>query len=490
MIDISQIDGYVWAICVIVLLVIIGYIISYRSVVDNDSFCGIYLDNNATMRPYDSVVSRMANSAYLGNGSATHANKARHVITDANHYLRTAFGVCTKWPVVWTSGASEANNLFIRGIIDRYWRDAYTKANISLCSIPMPHIILSSIEHKTSLEAVGEMAAMGRVIVTVVSPDLTTGRIEPHTVAMAIEQLKSDTTTPLSNNPLIAISIMHANNETGNINDVVSISMLAVGAGAAFHTDCAQSFGKMPPRGPWPAGLKLAISISMHKIGGPSGLGALLLSPALDEAGLVPQISGSQMSGRRGGTENIAAIAGAETAMRLCFEQRASKNERLFNMRNTIVSLLSDTYPTGDVRDYTIGVNADTPAEKYAIMMPGVGPNAPNRWLIELLYITNLRPNLSLPNTLLLSIVKHAPMNKHFCNIRLKADLAKQGVIVSIGSACNSKTAEPSHVLTAFQLPYIVRCGVIRISLGDLNTIDQCYEFVNKFARCVDNQIN
>jgi len=443
------------AVCIIALLVWL-YTSNHP-----DAFGGIYFDNNATMRPYDEAVRAVTAASYLGNGSSTYATAARNIIVDASYQVREVLGVCAKWPVIWTSGASESNNLFLRGVLDNYWYRVGTGGIV-------PHLILSSIEHKTSLLAVEQFAILGRATVTLVGP--INGFIEPADIAAAI--------TPNT----LAISVMHANNETGILNNVADIAAIAHEHNIIFHTDATQSLGKVPPR-LWPSGSKIAISASMHKIGGPTGVGCLVLSPGMN---IIPQITGSQNSGMRGGTENIAGIAGAKTAIKLCHEMRAVKNDRLFAMRNTIAALIADKFPVGRTSDYTDAAMAANATDEWT---PNAGIGYNDEWVAEILFLTPLEVGMALPNTLLLAVVKHAPIDEHFCNIRLKHDLADDGVIVSIGSACNTKSSEPSHVLMALKLPYIVRCGVIRVSLGDMNTIDQCYEFVNKFTSAVHRQL-
>ena len=94
------------------------------------------------------------------------------------------------------------------------------------------------------------------------------------------------------------------------------------------------------------------------------------------------------------------------------------------------------------------------------------------------------------PNTLLFSIVKVHDRRpyENFCNIRLKRELGDLGALISIGSACNTKAAEPSHVLTEMKAPFTIRCGVIRISLGDYNTIDECKQLCDLLINRIDSQ--
>jgi cysteine desulfurase len=92
-----------------------------------------------------------------------------------------------------------------------------------------------------------------------------------------------------------------------------------------------------------------------------------------------------------------------------------------------------------------------------------------------------------LPNTLALAVVKHT--GRRFCNVTLKKDLADMNVIVSIGSACSSGSGKKSHVLVAMQIPDIIMCGVIRISVGDQNQSYEVDEFIEKFKRCVNKQL-
>jgi cysteine desulfurase len=283
---------------------------------------------------------------------------------------------------------------------------------------------------------------------------------------------------------------MHVNNEIGVVNDIAQIAKAAQSRGIPFHTDAVQSIGK------WPIAMAQsgqeidALSLSFHKLYGPTGIGALVVSPRVAKLlGKTPQICGSQNSGLRGGTDNVSGIAGSSESMRVTFKHRCAKNKHLMDMKARIIQTLVGFFKFGKIDRY-VG-KPDT----FAVMGPDrSGQEHKRNWNGEIVFLGPTlgcgMPNLgkTSPNTLLMSFVKYGPLEQHFCNVRLKHELWESGIIVSIGSACNTANPQPSHVLKELRLPYIVRCGVIRVSLGDYNTIDECDQFCRKLIELVQRQ--
>jgi cysteine desulfurase len=421
----------------------------------------IYLDNNATTKPHPEVIKAVAQHANLGN--ASNSDAARRVLAKSSQDILEGL---PNRRVIFTSGASESNNLFLRGMVDAFHLSLLTKPSFSKSSDTLPHLIIADTEHKTSIECVKQLAALDRAEITLL-PCRNDGTIDPMVVAYAI---KPNT---------IVISVMHVNNETGGINDIASIGKIAAAHNITFHTDIVQSYAKL--LNPEDLHDIDALSVSFHKIHGPTGVGALIIKPRLIPIlQKAPQISGSQNEGIRGGTENIAGIAGAATAVQLSNAAQISTYQHVEKLKNMLVTHLLNQYKLEK-----FSALAGTPDETE-----WMGPQDGKVSIIFLGPITwDGTPDRerSSPYTLLVSFIKHSPMASHFCNIQLQKDLNDAGAIVSIGSACNG--GAPSHVLKAMRAPFIVRCGVIRISPGAYNTEAEIKKFCQLLDICVAKQL-
>jgi cysteine desulfurase len=406
----------------------------------------LYFDNNGTTKPHPETIKAMTNAFQMGNASTAYA-------TEAKDTLKKCKDLIQKWVqspsvVVFTSGASESNNLIIRSMVDKWWLEKQSK----------PHIVISAIEHKTSISCCQELERLNRADFTTVEPT-PEGFIEPQTVRTAI-RLNT-----------CLVSIMHSNNELGSINDIKTIAQICQSAKVPFHTDATQSFGKNSiPMDDW--GIS-ALSASFHKLHGPPGLGVLVLDPYLVQSGFPPQISGTQNFGIRGGTENMPAIAGALKTMEITFKNRSKKNQAMQKKVAIIKDCLKKHYTEQSFREY-VGKS-----DNYSPLGAKDSP----------LNIVFLTPQNAIPNTLMFSITKNGPKNQHFCNVTLKKDLMDDGAIVSIGSACNTSSSGPSHVLMAIKAPYIIRCGVIRVSLSDYTTEKECKELCKKLVKNIKKQV-
>jgi cysteine desulfurase len=454
------------AIAIVILLILVLWYVGRKNTV----FDNIFFDNNGTTQPHKEVVREMASNAWLGNASSSYAWVAKKKLDD----LRASV---LKWcranhhKVIITSGASEANNMLIRSMVDHHWRVKPTKGNgISA----KPHIILSSIEHKTSIECAMLLSEEGRVDVSFVNPDIR-GNINPKDVNAAI------------NARTILISIMSANNEIGNLFPVQEIAAIAASKEIPFHTDAVQTFGKYQPNLKHPLS---CLSMSFHKMHGPQGIGVLVLDNNLADQ-LESQIAGSQNFYLRGGTENIPAVAGALKAMQITLADRAKKNQKMLDMKRRIMMKLTKEFMLIDFDKFAkktdeAGLALASKPVNYDVMR-GHKPREPKGLVVlgpvdKFGMPDHTKTN---PNTLLLSVINMRKGNspyERFCNIKLKSDLAADNAIVSIGSACQTGEEGPSHVLENIKAPFIVRCGVVRISLGDYNTMAQVDSFCKKFV--------
>ncbi len=259
----------------------------------------IYLDHMSTT-PIDPRVRELmiaylggAESNTFGNANSPHyyGYEAKNAIELAREKVASLVH-CDPLGIVWTSGATEANNLAIKGIANFYQRQGR-------------HIITSTIEHKSVIECCQYLATQGFEI-SYLKPS-SDGLIDP----MQLEKLiRRDT---------ILISLMHANNEIGTIQKIEKIGAIAQARGVLFHVDAAQSAGKIPlDLKKWPIDL---MSFSAHKIYGPKGIGALYIrtNPRLH---LVPLLhGGTQENSRRAGTLATHQIVGMGEAFSIAQRQ-------------------------------------------------------------------------------------------------------------------------------------------------------------------------
>ncbi len=337
-----------------------------------------YLDHNATTPVRPAAAAAMAQIlSECGNPSSVHraGRLARQRLEAARAAVAQAIGLPEGGTVVFAGGGTEANQLALFGT-------------------GRARILRSAIEHDSVREAVPE------AIQIPVEPG---GTIE----LAALEEL-------LREGPAL-VSVMAANNETGVIQPMAEIVRLAHAAGALVHCDAIQAVGKIPfDMAALGADL---VSVSAHKLGGPTGIGALALAPGLQ---LQPrQRGGGQERGMRAGTENLPGIVGFATAITAAIAE-LSRYAELADLRDAMErSLLA--------------------IEPEAVRFGAARPRLPNTSSIAL-------PGLA-------------------SELQVMAlDLA--GVGVSAGSACSSGKVKPSHVLEAMGAGPELARAAIRISLG------------------------
>lgn len=395
----------------------------------------IYLDNNATTKlcPEAKVAMvKWLEARANPSSDSVISIKSRQLIDGASKFMLKHCGTTDKkYTVLWTSGASESNCLILRSVAEAF----------KLHKGITPHIITSATEHKSIIQCCNSLQNAGTASITFIEPNAY-GCVSPTLVASAIT----------SNTALV--SIMAANNEIGCINNIKEIGKLVHSKEVPFHTDAVQVFGKY--RILLPKSNVDALSMSFHKVYGPMGLGMLIINNQLIEGyGLKGQISGTQQKSLRGGTENVPAIAGAVASIQATFNNRNEKNKKLLKLKKQIIYELEQELPRGSYKRYFA---KDAPTENEFILL---GPE-------------DGFTNQTLPNTLLLAFVKNKEFEgkefKRLCNTKIKTDLNKKGIIVSIGSACSTSSEKASHVLYAIKAPDKIRQGVIRVSLSDSNT--------------------
>jgi len=266
----------------------------------------IYLDYAATapLDPEVVAVMRECLEREFANPSSQHpaGRRARAVVEAARAQVAARVGAAPQH-IVFTSGATEANNLALLGML-------------SPRGGSRPHLVTSRIEHKSVLDTARALEQAG-VAVSYVEADAA-GHVVPGSVAQAI---RADT---------VLVSIMHVNNETGVIQDIPAIGALCRERGVRLHVDAAQSIGKLPlTLGKAPIDL---CSLTAHKVCGPKGVGALYVAPGV---ALVPQMhGGEQERGLRAGTLATHQIAGMGRAYELAAPER--EGPRLAALRDDL----------------------------------------------------------------------------------------------------------------------------------------------------------
>ncbi len=422
----------------------------------------IYFDYNATTMMSQETKSAMMHWCNHGNPSSGYpaAKEAREMMYQFREWLGKlcGFDPCCKeerdnehptiqlpsqYKILFTSGASESNCTILQSVTMSYaWARNTT-----------PHVIMSAIEHKSLYDMATKLSERGIITVDFIAPT-PSGHVKPQDIERAI----------IANPNTCIVICMHANNETGAINDIDAIGAIAHAHGVPFHCDTVQTFGKIKIN---PAKSCIdSFSISFHKIGGPPGCGVLVIKQQLISGyKMLPLIFGTQNEGLRGGTENLPGIGSAFSACRQFTINRAAKNTEISIIKEYIMVEIGKYFRT---RQYTNYYKSGSDSDVEVVFLSG-------------------NTKYYLRNTILLSVVKkHKPS---FCNTELKDELYKRGFIVSVGSACNTSSKSASHVLYAMNADELIRKGAIRISLGDSNILSEGEKFVREFIGAVNKQL-
>jgi cysteine desulfurase len=369
----------------------------------------VYLDWNATapLRP-EAREAMAAAWDHSGNPSSVHAEgrQARGLVEQARATIAGAVGALPR-NIVFTSGGTEANALALAPGLRRG------------SAFPVKRLLVSAIEHASVLAGGRfQLETIGTVGVT------SAGLLDLDRLRAMLEGAS----------PAL-VSVMLANNETGAVQPVVEAGEIVHSAGGLLHVDAIQAFGKIPfDINAMNADL---VTLSAHKIGGPKGVGALVLAEGLPGPEALLR-GGGQELGRRAGTENVAGIAGFGAAAKAAMAVLEKDAIRLRNLQSRLENGLRQT--------------------------PGV--------MVFAEAVTRL------PNTTLFTLPG------------LKAETAVigfdlSGIAVSSGSACSSGKVQPSHVLEAMGFGPDLAQGAVRLSLGWSTSdadVDRCLEAWRKLA--------
>ncbi|MFF3155788.1 cysteine desulfurase family protein [Streptomyces sp. NPDC057910] len=363
-----------------------------------------YLDHAATTPMLPEAVQAMtAQLTATGNASSLHAagRRARRTAEEAREDLAASLGARPS-EVVFTAGGTEADNLAVKGL---YWarRDADPRR---------VRVLASPVEHHAVLDAVHWLAEHEGATVEYLPVDAQ-GRVHPEVLRAAIERDPDD---------VALATVMWANNEIGTIMPVSELAAVAREFEVPLHADAVQAFGQLDVD--FAASGLAAMTVSGHKIGGPYGIGALLLGR---EYTPVPVLhGGGQERHVRSGTLDVPAIAAFAVAGRLAAERRGTFARETGGLRDRLVEAVHKAVP-----DAILGGDPD-PAGRL-------------------------------------------PANAHFTFPGCEGDsllllLDAQGIECSTGSACTAGVAQPSHVLLATGTDPELARGTLRFSLGHTST--------------------
>ena len=365
-----------------------------------------YLDHAATTPMLPEAVEAMTRQlVQVGNASSLHraGRAARRVVEESRETVAQALGARPS-EVIFTSGGTEADNLAVKGI---FWsRRAADPRRV--------RILASAVEHHAVLDCVDWLARHDGAEPVFLEVDVL-GRVRPETVRAAIEA------DPES---VALVTVMWANNEVGTVQPVAEIVAIAHAYGIPVHCDAVQAVGQLPVD--FAASGLDAMSVSGHKLGGPIGVGALLVARDLT---LTPVLhGGGQERDLRSGTLDTPAIAGFAAAVRQAVDTQPQRASQLVELREDLIQRV-----LGGVPDAVL--NGD----------PGVG------------------------------VDQRLPGNAHFAFPGCEGDallmlLDARGVECSTGSACTAGVARPSHVLLAMGSDDERSRGTLRFSLGHTST--------------------
>ena len=363
----------------------------------------VYLDHAATTPMLRLAIAAYADAmAVVGNPASIHSQgqNAKRMLEEAREKVAASVG-CDPIEVVFTGSGTEAVNLAIKGL---FWARA-----------PRTRILVPGGEHHATLDSVEWLERHDGAVVEWLPLD-SVGRVDLAAVERAIATNPED---------VALVTLLAANNEVGTVQPVAAVAALAAAHGIPVHVDAVSAYGHLSiDFGSLGAAGVSMVSVSAHKIGGPVGIGALVLSR---RASVVPLIhGGGQQRQVRSGTQDVAAAVSFAVAASAAVHDLPGQNARLAALRDRLVA----------------GVRAAVPA---AVLN---GDPAPSGRL---------------------------PGNAHFTFPGCEGDsllflLDAAGVSVSTGSACQAGIPEPSHVLRAMGRSEVEARGALRITLGHTTT--------------------
>lgn len=369
-----------------------------------------YLDHAATTPVLPEVMAAMLQAmSQTGNASSLHSagRSARRRVEESREAIAAALGARPS-EVLFTSGGTESDNQAVAGIY-RARRAADPVRR---------RIIAGAVEHHAVLDTVEFLASTEGALVSWLEVD-DFGRVHADTLAAAIAENPAD---------VAVVTVMWANNEVGTVNPVRELAAVAHGHGIPFHTDAVQALGQLPLD--FGRSGADALTVTGHKVGGPTGSGLLLLRR---DAVVVPLMQGGgQERGVRSGTLDVAGIAGLAVAVQDAVDHRAERAAKLIGLRDELVAAVTAVVPNAVLS----GDPGQSLVDDGPSRLPG---NAHLRF-----------PGCEGDSLLML--------------------LDARGIECSTGSACTAGVARPSHVLLAMGVDEQAARGALRFSFGHTST--------------------
>ena len=376
----------------------------------------VYMDNNATTRVAPEVLEVMLPyfSDLYGNPSSMHSfgGQVGKELTDAREQIANLIGASPD-EIIFTSCGTESDSTAILSALQAFPEKR--------------HIVTTRVEHpavKNLCENIDKLTGHKHKVTQL--PVDREGMLD---LQRYEESLTDDTAI---------VSVMWANNETGVVFPVAAMAEIAKNRGILFHTDAVQAVGKIPINLKKNSSIDF-LSVSGHKLHASKGIGVLYVRRGTPFAPFL--IGGHQEHGRRGGTENVAAIIGFGKACQLAGDRMQDENTRVKGLRDKLEQGLLDTIPHS---------------------------------------MLNGHKTERLPNTTSVSFefVEGEAILLH---------LDRFGICASSGSACTSGSLEPSHVLRAMGVPFTAAHGSIRFSLSVYNTEDEVNFVLEKLPPIIAN---
>jgi len=386
----------------------------------------IYMDNHATTPIDPRVLEAMMPYLTTAFGNAASRNhlygwEAEAAVDEARDRVAALLGAMSA-EIVFTSGATESNNLAIIGAA-RHYRE---KGN---------HVVTGATEHKAVLDSCKELEREG-FEVTVLAPD-STGQVSPDQVA---EALTART---------VLVTLMLANNEIGTVHPLRAIAAICRARGVLVHSDAVQGVGKIPFD---VSDFRVDLaSITAHKIYGPKGCGALYVRAKDPRVRLSPLIhGGGHERGLRSGTLNVPGIVGLGKACELAASELPEESKRLRRLRSRLYAGITSQIGDVHLNGYPLPeIDAEGSLRGEEWRLPG-------------------------------------NLNISFGDVEGEALIAGiRDVAVSSGAACTSASIEPSHVQKAIGVSDALAYSAIRFGLGRFNTQDEIDYTVGEVVRSV-----
>ncbi len=381
----------------------------------------VYLDNAATtpVRP-EVLVEYTKYLTLLGNPSSVHTSgqQVRQALEEARESLAKTID-CDRSEVLFTSGGTESDNLAIKGI---YWQRNSDDAKRNV-------IITAGTEHHGVIDPIEWLEAQQNAEVVLVPVNFD-GEIDLNWLA---EYLKAN------HEKVALISLMWANNETGVVTDIVAVTSLAKTYSIPVHSDAVAAFGHIPTSFK-NSGLQ-AMSISAHKIGGPVGVGALIVSRNTKLVSIIH--GGGQERGMRSGTMNAPAAKAFALAAAICIQNLNSEIERVQQLRNRLITEVLAITSTISLT----GGQANRLANISHFTLAGASGES-------LLFL-----------------------------------LDQKGIFVSTGSACQAGVNRPSHVLIAMGRTEDQAKGCLRITFGHESTESDVDAVIKELPAAIESAL-